>query len=421
MTDETITTEAAVLGALMLGGEQAMARVGALRPEHFAERRNRRLFELLREMSREAMPVDAITVAEYLERRYPKQAGELSAYVLGLAAGTPGAASVSAYAELMIRRWSDRRVREIASSLLEDPAATEQAIRDLMALHSQDVNREWTMKAAVKEAWEDICEAWQGGGKLRGVTTGIAELDDATGGLHRGDLVVIGARPAMGKTALLLSMCRAASAHPRGLISAEQSAGQIGQRALSMVSHVPVSHLRAGRLDGEFERLSPAVAKLAVDDCVIYDKPAPTLTEVIRTARRWKLDRNIDALYVDYLQRIKHGSDKMPRWERVGEIAEGLKELARELDIPVVTLAQVNRAVDERGNKRPGMGDLADSSAIEKEADLILMLYREEVYNPETQDKGIAELILEKNRHGGIGKFRVAFNAPIVTFAGLAA
>jgi replicative DNA helicase len=150
---------------------------------------------------------------------------------------------------------------------------------------------------------------------------------------------------------------------------------------------------------------------------VIYDKPAPTLAEVVRVARRWKLDRKIQALYVDYVQRIKHGNPKQPRHERVGEVAEGLKELARELDIPVIALAQVNRAVEERPNKRPNMGDLSDSSALEKEADQVMMLYRDEVYNEESEAKGTAELILEKNRHGGIGKVLIQFNAPTVTFS----
>jgi len=201
---------------------------------------------------------------------------------------------------------------------------------------------------------------------------------------------------------------------------AEQSASQIGQRALSMVSKIPVGNLRAGRLgEWDWPSCTAAISTLVPQECAIYDKPAPTLTEVVRIARKWKLDRGIKALYVDYVQRIKHGNPKQPRHERVAEVAEGLKELARELDIPVIALAQVNRAVEERPNKRPNMGDLSDSSALEKEADQVIMLYRDEVYRQDTEHPGIAELILEKNRHGGIGKVFVRFQAPTVTFCDL--
>lgn len=422
MTDDpeirdAFDAEQAVLGALMLGGDAAFAKVESLKPEHMTDARHRWLFSVLLELHAERTPCDAVTVAEVLERRYPKRAVELAGYVLEVANGTPGSANIGAYAAILARRWNDRRVREIASALIQSPDGVEQAIRDLMALHGHEVNREHTMAAAVKEAVLELTEAVESGGKLRGITTGFASLDRVLGGFHRGDLVIIGARPAMGKTALLLSMAQAADV-PRGFVSAEQSVGQIGQRAVSMATRIPVQNLRAGRIDEtEWPRISAGISILSPQECVIYDKPAPTLAEVVRVARRWKLDRKIQALYVDYVQRIKHGNPKQPRHERVGEVAEGLKELARELDIPVIALAQVNRAVEERHNKRPNMGDLSDSSALEKEADQVMMLYRDEVYNEESEAKGTAELILEKNRHGGIGKVVIQFNAPTVTFS----
>lgn len=424
MTDQqpgldAYNAEQAVLGALMIGGDSAFARVPDLRPEHMTDARHRWLLEILLGLHAERTPCDAITVGEVLERRYPRRAAELMGYVLEVANATPGAASIAAYAEILTRRHSERRVREIAAALLQEPDSVEQAIRDLMSIHGHEVNREHTMKAAVREAFDELNDAIQSGGKLRGITAGFSSLDDMLGGFHRGDLVIIGARPAMGKTALLLSMAQAADV-PRGLISAEQSVGQIGQRALAMTARVPVQNLRAGNVDDDdWPRFTAAIGRLSVQDCVIYDKPAPTLAEVVRVARRWKLDRGIRALYVDYIQRIKHGNAKQPRHERIGEIAEGLKELARELDIPVIALAQVKREVDDRPNKRPGMADLSDSSSLEKEADQVVMLYRDEVYNDESPDRGIAELILEKNRHGGIGKVRVRFDAPVVTFRDL--
>lgn len=411
--------EQAVIGGLMIGGDQAFARVASLRPEHFTDARHRWLYSTLLAMHADRTPCDAVTVFETLQRRYPDKAGEVTDYVLGVANSTPGAANIAAYAEILTRRSDERRVREIAAALMDNPRDTEQAIRDLLSLHGHEVNREHVLKAAVRDAWNEIEAAYYSGGKIRGVTTGFSELDRMLGGFHKGDLIVVGARPAMGKTAFLVSAAQAANV-PRGMISAEQSAAQIGQRVLSMTSRIPVARLRSGQIDddpgaSEFAYVSAAIGQISEQECIIYDKPAPTLAEVVRTARRWKLDRGIQALYVDYLQRIKHGHDRQPRHERVAEVAEGLKELARELDIPVVTLAQVSRAVDARENKRPGMGDLSDSSAIEKEADQIAMLYRDEVYNDEAES-GVTEVILEKNRHGPIGTIRIRFNAPIVTF-----
>lgn len=421
--DNILDAECYVLGAMMIGGERAAAKVAHLQPEHFTDLRHRWLFGVLTAMNADRTPIDAVTVADYLERRHGARGHEAATYAIEMQSATPGAANIGAYAKILTDRHTERRVREIASELAESPngEGVESAMRALLSLGSNEPAREHTMRQAVKAAWEDIEAAWANGGKLRGITTGLPELDAYLGGFHPGDLVVIGARPAMGKTALLLSMAQAADA-PRGFISAEQSSGQIGQRAISMTSRIPVSFLRAGQIDDEdFPICTAALSRLTTQDCVIYDKPAPTLSEVIHVARRWKVERGIRILYLDYIQRIKHGNAKQPRHERVAEVAEGLKELARELEIPVVALAQVARAVDERANKRPGMADLSDSSALEKEADQVLMLYRDEVYNPESEHRGTAELILEKNRHGAIGMVRIAFNAPIVTFTGLAA
>lgn len=415
--------ESAVIGALMIGQDAAFARIAGLRAEHFSDEQHRWLFSLLSKMHSDRMPIDAVTIMSYLESRYPGEKGAQAAhYALSVANATPGAANISAYAGILLTRFENRRRSEIAFELQQNPTkeGAEQAMRDLLSLHTSEPNREHTMQAAVKEAWAEISAAFENGGALRGVTTGLKKLDDALGGFHRGDLIVIGARPAMGKTALLISMAQKADV-PRGLISAEQSAGQIGQRAISMVSKVPVSNLRAGKIEElDWPRCTTAIATLAPQPCFIYDKPAPTLDEIVRISRRWKLDNKIQALYVDYIQRIKHGNARQPKHERVAEVTEGLKEIARELDIPVIALAQVKRDVEERTNKRPNMGDMADSSSIEKEADQIMMLYRDEVYNVDTTARGIAEISLEKNRHGPIGKIFVNFDGPTVTFSDLA-
>jgi replicative DNA helicase len=419
--DNILDAECYVLGAMMIGGEKAAAKVSHLQAEHFTDLKHRWLFGVLMALNADRTPIDVVTVHDYLVKRHGERGREAANYAQELDAATPGASNIAAYAKILTDRHTERKTREIAATLADNPTqdGAHEAMKALLSLSSSEQAREHTMRQAVKAAWEEIEAAFAGGGKLRGITTGLPELDDYLGGFHPGDLIIIGARPAMGKTALLLSMAQAADA-PRGFVSAEQSSGQIGQRAIAMESRIPVSALRAGHIQEEdFPMCSTAIARLTQQDCVIYDKPAPTLSEVVHVARRWKVERNIQILYVDYVQRIKHGNAKQPRHERVAEVAEGLKELARELNIPVVALAQVNRAVEERPNKRPNMGDLSDSSALEKEADQVIMLYRDEVYKPDSEHRGTAELILEKNRHGGIGMIRVAFNAPIVKFSGM--
>jgi replicative DNA helicase len=251
------------------------------------------------------------------------------------------------------------------------------------------------------------------GGKIPGVPSGLAKLDHLLGGWHDGDLTILGARPAMGKTAMLVKFMLAAGVSC-GVISAEQPAQQLGARAMSAHSHVDASRFRSGAFEDEdIGRLMRAVSELVEHPCLIYDRSAPSIADVVRMARKWRHNSGIRVLFVDYVQRIEasNADKRTPKHERVGEVVRGLKSLARDLEIPVVALAQVNRDVEKRADKRPNMGDLADSSEIEKEADAVLTLYREAVYF----DKGgvnernqpvrphVAEINVEKNRHGPCG------------------
>ena len=207
----------------------------------------------------------------------------------------------------------------------------------------------------------------------------------------------------MGKTAVMLNMALN-SGSKVGIFSGEQGVSQVCQRMLATESSIGVMKMRSGKFEeDDYTRLNAGAIRIKEKpDMYFYDRPAPTINEIIRVARKWKFNHDIKAIYIDYVQRIK-GDMKLAKHERVGEIAKSLKELARELKIPVIALAQVNRAVEARPDRRPRMGDLKDSGDIEQEADVILTLYRDEVYNPETDNKGVIELIVEKNRHGGTG------------------
>jgi len=288
-------------------------------------------------------------------------------------------------------------------------------VRDLMSLAVEDRNYQHTLKDATRAAIDAIETAWESKG-LIGVSTGLKDLDESLGGLHKSDLIIIGARPAMGKTALAINMMMAGGARC-GFISSEQSAEQIGMRCLSLYSKIDLHSLRLAKYStDQSSNLSSAVAQLSTKNIFINDKPGITDLEIMRQAREWKQKHDIQILFVDYLQKIKAEGRFANRVESVGEVTVNLKNLAKELQIPVVALAQVNRGVESREDKRPMCSDLKDSGTIEQEADVIAMLYRDEVYNEESNEKGIALLGIEKNRSGPTGDVRIGFDKKTVRF-----
>ncbi len=421
--------EQAVLGGLMLS-DKAWHKVGhMLTAEDFYERRHGLIWTAVAELQDAGKPYDAVTMADWFESHGIGGLEGLSTYVLQLANATASAANIAAHADIVrdkaiLRRTLDALHEATESAWAKDADAVstvDAAIRSLMGLMRSHRGSECSIREAAKKAFQRISEIHAAGTTLVGVTTGLADLDEKLGGLHKGDLVVVGARPAMGKTAMLLGMALAAARAGTsvGFISAEQPDEQIAARAISSLSRVASHRLRCADLEEhEWARASGAVADMREMPLRIMDRSAPDLSEVLRTARNWSHMYGIKALYIDYLQRIASPAER--RFEAVGEIARGLKNLARDLGIPVVVLAQVNRTVDTKADKRPRMGDLSDSSEIEKEADQILMLYRDEVYNADTKEPGIAEIIVEKNRHGPTGFLKLSWRPETMQFGNLA-
>lgn len=390
-----------------------------LRPEHFANEHHGRVWEAITGMSLDGKPIDGVSVMEILEREGHKGVAQM-ALDIACASDLFSTSSPRYYADILVDAWRGREARSIATELDRaargrEPDAIDNAIAGLMALHAGDRDCEHTAKSAMRAAWQQVEAAALNGGALIGLPTGLTDLDESLGGLHDSDLIVIGARPAMGKTGLLLQMVLAASkGHPVGLISGEQPHEQVGLRWMAAGSHVSVGRLRAAKIEeDQWSQLSVAVSELSERPVRIYDRSSPELVDVIRVARRWKQQHGIKALYVDYLQRIEIRSDA-PKHERVGMVARGLKNLARDLQIPVIALAQVSRKVEERQNQRPQMSDLADSSEIEKEADQILTLWRD-LTNPQA-DTAPAEINIVKNRHGNIGAIPLRWHGASTSF-----
>lgn len=423
----SIEAEQSVLGGLMLDPEAWDRVASRLDAADFYRRDHQLIFRAIGELSAKGRPCDAVTLGDWFESQGIAELVGGARYCIELANATPSAANVMAYVDIVRQKAMRRRLIDGCTKVIEqawgsDGTAEElvdSAVGGLMRMQRGSRNAEWTAGQAVRMAWDHIVAARDAGGMV-GVPTGLTSLDRNFGGLHPGDLYVIGARPAMGKTALLLGMTRHAAGEglPVGLVSGEQPAEQVGQRLMALRSNVPAERMRSMRFeDDDWARLSESVGAQRDLPIWILDRAAPSIVEVARIARRWKREHGIRALYVDYLQRLTGAGEK--RWEQVAEVARGLKNIARDLAIPVIALAQVVRGVEERKDKRPHMSDLCDSSEIEKEADQIATLYRDDYYHENSEHKGEAEIVIVKNRHGPTCFCRVAWVEQTMRFADL--
>ena len=387
-------------------------------PEHFETEAHGEIFRRIRDLTTDSQPCDAVSVADSFEREGKRALGVLAVRIVADSVTT---SQPKVFADRVRMAWRLRKTRGIAMDLANatQDADIDAAVERLMALHTIESRHEWTAKDAVQTTVAEL-QAINDGTAPKPAPTGLTELDRLIGGFHRGDLVVIGARPSMGKTSMALGMARAAAkagVHV-GLISGEQPVQQVSSRLLSLTSNIPATQFRTGFESEDWNRVSGAMVSTANLPLWIFDRGAPTIVECVRVARRWKQRHDVAALFVDYLQRVEGEGER--KLDQVGNVIRGFKNLARDLDIPVIVLAQVSRQVEQRKPAIPRMGDLSDSSEIEKEADQVLMLYRDEVYNPETQQRGIARIIVEKNRHGPTGFIECAFHAETMRFSDLA-
>lgn len=420
MTDTAIHCERVVLGAILLDNSQL--RHVQLQPRDFSVAAHGQIFEAARRMIGAGKVTDAVTIAEVLEHDTGRK--DWLPVTARIQQDCLAPANAPTYGAMVRKASLQRQAAAIGERLVsggED--AISNAIRDLIALNS--VNREHAchISDAVKDAIDELTAIVDG--KPPGVRTGMRDLDEALGGMHDEDLIVVGARPAMGKTAFMLNVALAANVGV-GVISGEQGRAQIGMRTFATQGLVSLHHMRIGKLDDEeWSRVAAAISVLKARQFWINDKPAPTIDDIVSQARAWKFHNNIGLLMIDYLQKIRGGQGQDFRLQ-VGDIAVQLKNLARELKIPVVALAQCNRSVEARPlgqdglGRMPYMSDLAEAGIIEQEADQVITLYRPEVYDDSPQYQGIAYTNICKNRHGPVGHKAVSWRGEYLKFGDLA-
>lgn len=426
--------ERALLGGLILTPEmlpevaERVAAVDFYRPDH------RALYGLLLEMSADGSHIDLVTVAERAARGgNDEQYGGLS-YVLSLAEEVPSTANLVHYATV-VREKSTLRQLIAAAHVVEKEAfeeadaagvLVERAAQALMELGNRDQRRSWSqVSLIIDEEINRIDALSKVASAVTGVTTGFIDMDRKLAGFQATDLIVLAARPAMGKTALALNLAQNAAilgGKAVGIFSLEMGRGQLVTRLLSCLGTVEGGKLRTGRLtDEEWERLLTASEMLRQQSIFVDDTPGVTLSDVRARSRRLKATApNLGLIVVDYLQLMQGDDPKVPRQQQISDISRGLKILAKDLEVPVLALSQLSRGVEQRADKRPLPSDLRESGAIEQDADVIMFIYRDEIYNPDTADKGLAEVIIAKQRNGPTGTVKLAFQGQYARFDNLA-
>ncbi len=420
-----VQAEQALLGGLMLDNS-AWDKVADLVSEaDFYRNDHRILFAAIRELSGRRQPFDAVTLSEHLESRNEiADAGGL-AYLGALVKDTPSAANVADYARIIRDRALLRDLIEAGNNIVgsafhtEGRPATElvsEAERHVLEI-AQRGQRQGSgfvhLRDILGGTMDRLDMLHAAGGAITGVSTGFGKFDDLTAGLQRGDLIIIAGRPSMGKTTLAINIAENAALGARlpvAVFSMEMSVDQLAFRMISSLGRVDQSHLRNGRFGEEdWPRIHGAVRQMAEAKIFIDDTPALTPTEVRSRARRLQREHGLDLIVVDYLQLMRVAGNSENRATEISEISRSLKALARELKVPVIALSQLNRSVEQRQDKKPVMSDLRESGAIEQDADVIVFIYREEVYNQATPRKGIADITIAKQRNGPTGEFPLTF------------
>lgn len=420
MTDTTITCERAVLGAILADNSQLQH--VKLQPKDFSAVAHGQIFDLARRLIGAGNVLDAVTMADALTRETGRN--EWLELTVRLQQDCLAPSNAPQYAEAVRKASLKRQAAVIGKRLMSGgDEVIADSIRDLIELSSVSVEHSCHVSRAISLAADQLEAATAG--KLPGVPTGIRDLDDSLGGMHDEDLIVIAARPAMGKTAFMLNLAMAANVGV-GVISGEQGRTQIGMRLFAMEGPVSLHRMRTGKIeDEEWSRVARVMNEMQRRPLWLFDKPSPTIDEIVAQARAWKFHNNVGLLMVDYLQIIRGGNGSDFRFQ-VGDITQQLKNLARELKIPVVALSQVKREVESRPldsdglGRMPYMADLAEASFIEQLADQIITLYRPEVYDDQPQYKGLAYFNACKNKHGPIGCKPISWRGEYLKFGDLA-
>ena len=425
----SIEAEKSVLGAALLSKDALFDVVEVVRAEDFYDENHKEIFKAILDLHRKSAPVDALTVAEELKKRNSLNMVGGRAYIASLSAGTPTTSNAMEYGKIVAEKASMRKLIGTADDIvakgyegsMDAGQILDYAERGIFEISQKRQKGQYShIKDVLLTNIEIIDKASKLDGGLTGVTTGFKYLDNMTSGLQRSDLIILAARPAMGKTAFALSLALNAAVKGRASVmvfSLEMSKEQLGQRLLSMESKVGMQALKTGKLERrDWDDINIALDILSKARIHIDDTAGINIMEMKSKCRRLKAEEGLDLVVIDYLQLMNPEGKSDSRTQEISVISRNLKLLARELDCPVLVLSQLSRAPEQRTDHRPMLSDLRESGSIEQDADIVIFLYRDEYYNEDTEAVGECEVIVAKQRSGPTGTVKVAWLDKLTKF-----
>lgn len=419
---QNIEAEQSVLGSMLIEREAISKAMEELRAEDFYRDTHRMIFQAMVNLFDRNEPVDLITVSEDLRQRDQlEKAGGLS-YLTTLASIVPTAANVYYYARIVGEKALLRQLIHAATEIAatsyeasEDVAVIlDQAEKSILAISQQTNSQAFApIKGILLDTFEKIEFLYNNKAGVVGIPSGYIDLDQMTAGFHPSDLILLAARPSMGKTALCLNIAQNIAIRekkPVAFFSLEMSKEQLVQRMLCAEAHIDAHRLRTGNLrDDDWKRLSMGMGKLSEAPIYIDDSAGMHVMEMRAKCRRLKVEQGLGIIIIDYIQLIQGKSRTENRQQEISEISRSLKALARELSVPIIALSQLSRAVESRADKRPMLSDLRESGSLEQDADLVAFIFREEYYDPKPENQNITEVIIAKHRNGPVGKVELTF------------
>jgi replicative DNA helicase len=420
---QNLEAEQAVLGAILLEAEALITVMERLRTEDFYSIAHQRIFDALVELNEENKPLDFVTLVSRLQDR-----GELEevggiGYLAKLTGAVPTAANVDYYAQIVEEKSMLRRLIRTATQIVSSGYAEADDVNALLNDAEQRIMELSNRRAAhgfvsirdvLMEVFERVEHLYNHKGGVTGIPSGFPDLDKMTSGFQRSDLIIVAARPSVGKTAFALNIAQNVAVRAGetvAIFSLEMSAAQLVQRMICAESNVDAGRMRTGFLEGDdWEKLSMAIGSLSEAQIYIDDTPGITVADIRAKCRRLKKEKGLGMIVIDYLQLIQgRGKFGENRQQEVSEISRTLKQIARELEVPVIALSQLSRSVEQRQDKRPLMSDLRESGSIEQDADIVSFLYRDDYYDKESEKKNIIEIIIAKQRNGPVGTVELVF------------
>jgi len=433
---QSIEAEISLLGCLMLDKNAIIKVADFLRPEDFYRRVHQEIYQVCQELFEKGEPIDLLSVSNRLkEKKLLEEVGNIS-YLTELINSVPTASHVLNYAKIVQRKRIlrdliavSRDINELGYKETEDmDKLLDEAERMIFGIAQKSLTQVFVLvKDTLEEAFERIDQLSKHQGGLRGLATGFTDLDNILAGLQKSDLIILAARPTLGKSAMALNLAANIAVNERvpvGIFSLEMSRDQVVDRLIASISGVDLWRLRTGRLsdqgeENDFTRIQNAMGILSEAPIYIDDAPSPTVLQMKAMSRRLQAEKGLGLVIIDYLQLMEPLNPDANPVQQVSENSRALKALARELNIPVLVISQLSRAVEMRSPQIPRLADLRQSGTIEQDADVVMFIYKEDRYRPETQRKGIADIIIAKHRNGPVGKVELYFDERMVTFRNL--